>query len=110
MLAAFTVSDLAQWLQSPWLWQVGGGAIAGIAVAYALKKAVKVALALLGVGIILLFALAQNGIITVNWTALTRILDAGGQTAGQWATMLFKSLGASVVGFSGGALLGAKLR
>ncbi|WP_287129947.1 FUN14 domain-containing protein [Candidatus Cyanaurora vandensis] len=93
-----------------WQWQLGGGALAGLAVAYTLKKATKLALLLLGLVILLLFGLTRLGIVTVQWSALTAGLELGSQSLVQWATTLVQELGASMVGFGGGVVLGLKLR
>lgn len=107
------MEQVSQWssnIPGPFLWQLGGSAIAGMAVAYALKKATKLALFLLGAGILMLYGLAQLGIVTVHWDALTQNLDSGKQVLGKWAGGAFSGLGASMAGFGGGVLIGLKLR
>jgi uncharacterized membrane protein (Fun14 family) len=107
------MEQVSQWssnIPGPFLWQLGGSAIAGMAVAYALKKATKLALFLLGAGILMLYGLSQWGIVTVHWDALTQHLDSGKQVLGQWAGGMFSGLGANMAGFGGGVLLGLKLR
>lgn len=107
------MEQVSQWssnIPSPMLWQLGGSAIAGMAVAYTLKKTTKLALFLLGAGIIMLYGLAQWGIVTVHWDALTHNLDAGKQALGQWAGGMFTGLWANMAGFGGGVLIGLKLR
>lgn len=91
-------------------WQLGGGVLAGVAVAYALKKAAKLALIFLGLGIALLFGLAQMGIVVVNWSTLSQTLETTSKSAGAGALGLLKALGSSMVGFAGGVALGLKLR
>ncbi len=92
------------------LWHVGGGTLAGIAVGYALKKATQAALLLLGLTLLLMFALSQAHVININWTALTTGIETSAQSAGQWATAAVKSLGTTMVGFGVGALVGLRLR
>ncbi len=107
------MEQVSQWssnIPSPFLWQLGGSAIAGMAVAYALKKATKLALFLLGAGILMLYGLSQIGVVTVHWDVLTQNLDSGKQVVGQWAGGLFNGLGANMAGFGGGVLVGLKFR
>lgn len=91
------------------LMEMGGGAIAGLAVGYAFKKTTKLALLLLGVCLILLYVLMQHGVITVKWDAVSQGIETGARTVGQWMVAMSKTLSASLVGFTGGFLLGLKL-
>lgn len=91
------------------LMEMGGGAIAGLAVGYAFKKTTKLALLILGVCLILLYVLMQNDIITVKWDAVSTGIETGARTVGQWIWAMTKTLSASLVGFTGGFLLGLKL-
>jgi uncharacterized membrane protein (Fun14 family) len=107
------MEQVSQWssnIPGPFLWQLGGSTLAGVAVAYALKKTTKLALFLLGAGILMLYGLSQLGIVTVHWDALTQDLDSGQQVLGRWAGGMFSGLGANLAGFGGGVLLGLKLR
>lgn len=92
-----------------WL-HLGGGALAGLAVGYTLKRASKVVLILVGLLIFLLYGLMKWGIISVHWGVLSNSLEAGSKTVGEWMIGMVKELSASMVGFGGGVVLGLKLR
>lgn len=98
-------------LISETLWlHLGGGALAGLAVGYTLKRASKLVLILVGLLIFLLYGLMKLGIISVHWGALSDSLEAGGKSVSSWMVGLVKELSASMVGFGGGVLLGLKLK
>ncbi len=100
--------DMQDWL-IPMLTQMGGGAIAGLAVGYAFKKTTKLALLVLGVVLILLYLLMQGGYITVKWHAVSDGIETGARTVGSWVWQMTRELSASLVGFTGGFLLGMKI-
>ncbi|MEW6278626.1 MAG: FUN14 domain-containing protein [Candidatus Eremiobacterota bacterium] len=104
-----TVPPMDEWLTSL-LWQLGGGAIAGVAVGYATQKATRLGLLLVGILIILLYALMKLGFITVRWDAVGEGIETGARTMGSWLWAMARELSASLVGFSGGFLLGLKLK
>lgn len=63
--------------------QAGLGLVLGLAVGYSLKKALKVALLLLGAAVALLVGLSRMGFITVHWEALeAAYTGAVGQVGG----------------------------
>lgn len=90
--------------------QLGGGVIAGIAVGYAAKRALKLALLLLGVCLLGLYALAQKGIITVHWDAVSQGLETGSRGLGAWFASMVTQLSPSLIGFGGGVAMGLRVR
>ena len=90
--------------------KLGGGVIAGIAVGYALKKATKLALFVLGLIILVLYGLMKADLITVQWGAVSTQLEHGSRSFGSFLAGLVKDLSASLIGFAGGFFLGVKLR
>lgn len=98
-------------LISETLWlHLGGGALAGLAVGYTLKRASRLVLILVGLLIFLLYGLMKWGVISVHWGVLSNSLEAGGKSVGNWMIGMVKELSASMVGFGGGVVLGLKLR
>ena len=86
-----------------------GGTIAGAAVGYALKSALKIALLIVGAAIVFLATLANAGFITVNWDAICLGLEEGAKAAGEFAYATVTQLSSSIVGFAAGAFAGWKL-
>lgn len=91
-------------------WDLSGGVIIGIAVGYAIKKGSKIALLLLGMSVIFLYGLSYLGYLTVNWDLITQDLQSGSESTVNWIYQLTKELGSKVIGFSGGLLIGMKMR
>ena len=56
---------------SPLVAEIGIGGIGGFIVGYALKKIAKILVVLLGLGFLILQYLAYQGIININYSALT---------------------------------------
>lgn len=92
------------------LLQFGGGTLAGVAVGYALKVGIRLGLLVLGMVLVLLYALMQAGVLTIHWDILARHLEAGGRAVGAWVLGLSKTLGGSLAGFGAGLWLGFRLR
>lgn len=90
--------------------QLGGGAIGGIAVGYATKRAVKLALLITGIWILGLYAMMHFGVITVNWEAVGSGLEAGTKSMAVYLGHMVKEISASLVGFTAGFWLGLKIR
>jgi uncharacterized membrane protein (Fun14 family) len=99
---------MQEWL-TPLLMQMGGGAIAGMAVGFAFKKTTRLALLALGLCLILLYVLMQHGFITVKWDAVSDGIETGARALGQWVWAMTRALSASLVGFTGGFMLGLKI-
>jgi uncharacterized membrane protein (Fun14 family) len=60
---------------TPYVEQIGFGAVAGFAVGYALKKLGKLAAIALGLVFILIQTLAYQGFLTVNWGEVQARVD-----------------------------------
>ncbi len=97
-------------LQDTRLLEVGGGTLAGVAVGYAAKRAAKWALLLLGLILIGLYFLAQQGWVTVQWQAVSQELEEGSKGLGQWFKTMVVQLSPSLVGFGAGLVMGFKIR
>jgi len=54
--------------------QATGGFVTGTLIGYALRKAVKVALTVLGLWLLSIVSLSYVGIVTVNWAALNELV------------------------------------
>ena len=102
--------EFANVLNNLMLAQLGGGALAGIAVGYALKRATKIALFILGLCILVLYGLMKAGYISVHWDAVSQGLEHGSRSAASMLGDVVKDLSASLVGFAGGFFMGVKLR
>lgn len=94
----------------PCLMQLSGGTIAGMAVGYAMKSAVRAALLLLGSILILLGLLAHSGFITVNWDVIGMGLEEGTKAAGRAAYDIVTQMSSSMVGFTAGAIGGWRMK
>jgi uncharacterized membrane protein (Fun14 family) len=92
------------------LWSLGGGALAGVAVGVALRSAAKLALLLTGTLILVMAGLVNAGLITVDWTAVSTSLESGAEAAGGFVQFALADLSAQLAGFSAGVLLGFKFR
>ena len=102
--------ELQSFLNSDLALSLGGGAIAGIAVGYALKSAFKLAMLVLGVLLLFLILLARAEIITVDWGQLSQGLEVGSAYAQNYVQIALKDLSAQLVGFTGGLYFGFKMR
>lgn len=91
------------------LFSLGGGVIAGIAVGVALRTAVKAALVMTGLLILILAGLMHAGFITVDWGAVSHSLEEGAEAAGGFIQLAVLDLSAQLAGFSGGVVMGFKL-
>lgn len=101
---------LQGWAAHPLVWELSGGVLAGLAVGFAVKKATRLALLTLGVGILLLYGLMQQGIITINWEVMGQSLEVGSRSLGGWIWSMVKDVSTALVGFGGGFLLGLRLK
>lgn len=101
--------DLAGFLDPSNLALLGGGTVAGVAVGYAAKRALRWALLATGLILIGLFVLGQQGFITVHWQAVGEGLETGSRGAGSWMMAMAKQLSPTLAGFSAGFLVGLKL-
>jgi len=54
--------------------QAAGGFVTGALIGYALRKAVKVFLTVLGLWLLSIVALGQMGVIVINWEALNELV------------------------------------
>ncbi|MBI3927049.1 MAG: hypothetical protein HY319_16050 [Armatimonadetes bacterium] len=98
------------WTGSPFIWELGGGAIAGLAVGFAVKKATRLALLVIGVGILVLYGLMQLDVVTVHWEVMGRGLESGSHCLTAWIWALVQEVSTALVGFGGGFLLGLRLK
>jgi len=97
----------------PWL-EMGTGFLIGLAVGYFLKKSFKILLALLGVGIILIFVLESQKVVSINEEGLAQTVAAGSEQFKHFAAFLkerlsrlsFSSTGSAVAGFFAGLKMG----
>jgi len=81
---------------------VGVGAIVGFVTGYALKKLMKLAMALIGAYILSLFYLQQKGVITINTDKLFNLTGTITQQVvnlGQKVVGILPGTGAFVAGF-----------
>ncbi len=92
------------------IFMLGGGALAGMAVGYAMRVATRVALLVTGIVILILYGLMSSGFVVVNWDAVGNGLEDGSRTAGAWLLAMVRHLSASLVGFAGGVVLGWRLK
>lgn len=90
------------------LLHLGGGALAGLAVGLAVKKALKICLTIAGLLLLILYGLNQGGFIEVNWNALTEGMSEGATFISGWVELAVVDLSAQLIGFSGGVLLGLR--
>ncbi|MCE4604274.1 MAG: hypothetical protein F7B20_04830 [Aeropyrum sp.] len=88
--------------------QAGGGAVLGFAAGYAVKKAVKVLLIVLGAFMMGLLGLSYYGIITVNWGKLALYIERA-ISGSQAAAASLKSYVLASVPFAGSFMLGFAL-
>jgi len=99
-------------LSSGFFLTLGFSFIVGLAVGYALKVAFKIALAIGGLLLVLLFALQYKGIIEVNWTGMESNYDGlvGWLTAYAGALKAFMADHlSSAASFTTGLVLGLRL-
>lgn len=68
--------------------QMGLGALLGFAVGFTAKKALKVALILLGVGIVVGVLLENYGIISINWSEIEGVYARAVEQAGGLSVIL----------------------
>ena len=97
----------------PWqacLLQLSGGTVAGLAVGYAAKAAVRAVLLALGSALIFLALFAHSGFITVHWSAINAGIEATTHSAGKLAYEVISQLSSSFVGFTAGAVSGWRMR
>ncbi|WP_300363138.1 FUN14 domain-containing protein [Hydrogenimonas sp.] len=80
---------------------MGSGFVIGLAVGYFLKKSFKLLLLLLGIALVLMFALEHYGIVSINEAGLEHTVEAGTGTFKQFALFLKERL--SEFGFAGSA-------
>ena len=92
--------------------ELGGGAVIGAIVGFAVKKTAKVIAVLIGLELALFKFLESRGFLDVNWDKLGASFLEAGQIArsGQppsWIMSILSTLSVGV-GFAGGFLLGFK--
>lgn len=92
------------------LLSLGGGTLAGVAVGVALRSAVKFALLLTGLLILVLAGLVHLGVITVDWGAITNGIESGAEAAGGMVKLAVSDLSAQLAGFSVGVVMGFKFK
>ncbi len=65
---------------------------------------------MLGLVLIGLYGLAQQGWITVHWQQVSEGIEQGSRGAGQWMQGLLGQLSPSLVGLTAGFFMGLKIR
>lgn len=71
-----TLAELEKTATIPYL-EIGAGFLIGLSIGYVLKKSFKALLFLLGLGLIFLFVLEGQGVITLNENNLQQSIDTG---------------------------------
>lgn len=82
----------------------------GVGVGYALRKATRAALLVLGLAILTLFGMSQVGYVTVHWENLAQGVEIGARGAAKFLALAVEDLSALTVGFGGGVLMGLRLK
>jgi len=95
----------------PVLYQLGVGAICGFIIGFAIKKALKLLILLVGIFLSILVYLGYSGIITINFDklfdAVKNLFDLGQQISG-WLILIISTL--PLTGsFIAGLILGFKV-
>ncbi|MCA9795708.1 MAG: FUN14 domain-containing protein [Vulcanimicrobiota bacterium] len=90
-------------------WDLGGGAIAGLAVGYAIKRASRWALLVLGLSIVALYGLSQTGMVSVHWDIVGQGIESGARSVSDWIWVACKELSIAMIGFGGGMAAGLKM-
>jgi uncharacterized membrane protein (Fun14 family) len=85
-------SALSEW--SPTIFRLGFGFVVGFAIAFALRAFLRLAILILGVILIGLFALQYFGIVSVDWNAMS----GGYDTVMEWLRVQFASMKSFVQG------------
>jgi len=65
---------------------------------------------MLGLVLIGLYFLAQQGWITVHWEQVSEGIEQGSRGAGQWMQSMLAQLSPSLVGLTAGFFVGLKVR
>ena len=102
--------ELADLANNLMLAQIGGGALAGVAVGYATKRVTKMILFFSGLCLLGLYALMKMGFITVHWDAVSQGIESGTRSMASVMVGVVKELSAAFLGFTGGFWMGLKLR
>lgn len=84
----------------PWL-EMGSGFLIGLAVGYFLKKSFKVLLLLMGIGIVIIFLLESQHVVTINEDGLSHTVSQGTELFKEFASFLKARL--SRLNVAGGA-------
>ena len=93
---------------------MGSGFVMGLAVGYFFKKSIKIVLFLLGIALVLLFALDQFELIELHKEQLSQTVDAGTGMFKQFGLLLKQKLeefgavgtGSAIAGFALGIKMG----
>ena len=72
--------------------EMGSVFLIGLAVGYFLKKSFKVLLMVVGMGLVLIFALEHQKVVTINEDALNHIMTAGSEQFQLFAAFLKERL------------------
>jgi uncharacterized membrane protein (Fun14 family) len=87
---------------------LGGGALLGGVLGYAVKKVVKIVLFVMGLEVGLLTLLEQQGVINVNWDVITSWTGPDTGALAPVFTDMALSTGIAGGGFAGGFMVGYK--
>ena len=92
-------------LELPYL-EMGSGFLIGLSVGYFLKKSFKVLLLLMGLIIVALFVLENQGVVVINEAGLDKTVTAGANTFKVFANFLKERLGEFTFAGGGSAIAG----
>ena len=92
-------------LQLPYL-EMGSGFMIGLSVGYVVKKSFKLMLLLMGLAVIGVFVLENQGIITLNETSLDQNVSLGVEAFKQFALFLKERLAALKIAGGASAIAG----
>ncbi len=105
-------ADAATLLDEAFLLRLGFSFLVGLAAGFALKLAFKLALILMGLILLALFALQYQGLVDVNWSGMEGQYDSWAQWLSLHGTDFLDYVGrnlSSGASFLGGLALGLKL-
>ena len=97
----------------PWL-EMGSGFLIGLAVGYFLKKSFKLLLLLMGIGIVIIFVLESQHVVSINEEGLSHTVAQGSELFKTFADFLkarlsrlsFAGSASAVAGFFAGLKMG----
>jgi uncharacterized membrane protein (Fun14 family) len=109
---AIAASDAASLLDEAFFLRLGFSFVVGLAAGFALKVAFKIALLVIGVVLVGVFALQYTGVAEVDWSGVELQYDTGADWVGTQGGALLDFMGRnlpSAASFLAGLALGLKL-